>query len=51
MYVLETVALRKRQKGELEVEEVKMLRFSLEVMRMDMNPMLMSVRTRSFVKD
>ena len=35
LYGLETVALRKRQEAELEVAEVKMLTFSLGVMRMD----------------
>ena len=34
-YGLEIVALRKRQEAELEVAEVKMLRFSLGVTRMD----------------
>ena len=32
---LETVVLRRRQEAELEVAEVKMLRFSLAAMRMD----------------
>ena len=32
---LETVVLRKRQEADLEVAEVKMLRFSMVVMRMD----------------
>ena len=32
---LETVVLRKRQEAELEVAEIKMLRFSLGVTRMD----------------
>lgn len=32
---LETVPLRKRQEAELEVTEMKMLRFSLGVARMD----------------
>ena len=31
VYVLETVALMKRQEVEMEVAELKMLRFSLEV--------------------
>ena len=35
MYGLETMVLRKRQEAELEVAEVKMLRFSLGVTRMD----------------
>ncbi|MCJ8744561.1 hypothetical protein PDJAM_G00120230 [Pangasius djambal] len=35
LYGLETVALRKRQESELEVAELKMLRFSLGVMRLD----------------
>ncbi|KAI5627659.1 hypothetical protein C0J50_8434, partial [Silurus asotus] len=35
LYGLETVALSKRQEVELEVAELKMLRFSLEVTRMD----------------
>ncbi|RJG11798.1 hypothetical protein D4A39_16960, partial [Alcanivorax profundi] len=35
LYGLETVALRKRQEEELEVAELKMLRFSLGVTRMD----------------
>ncbi|KAJ8375265.1 hypothetical protein SKAU_G00058450 [Synaphobranchus kaupii] len=35
LYGLETVALTKRQEGELEVAELKMLRFSLGVTRMD----------------
>ncbi|KAI5099908.1 hypothetical protein C0J45_10460, partial [Silurus meridionalis] len=35
LYSLETVALSKRQEVELEVAELKMLRFSLEVTRMD----------------
>uniref|UniRef100_A0AAR2LPA4 Sap30-like n=1 Tax=Pygocentrus nattereri TaxID=42514 RepID=A0AAR2LPA4_PYGNA len=35
MYGLETVALSKRQEAELEVAEMKMLRFSLGVTRMD----------------
>ncbi|KAI5107764.1 hypothetical protein C0J45_1358, partial [Silurus meridionalis] len=35
LYVLETVALSKRQEAELEVAELKMLRFSLGVMRID----------------
>ncbi|MCI4393356.1 hypothetical protein PGIGA_G00156440 [Pangasianodon gigas] len=35
LYVLETVALRKRQESELEVAELKMLRFSLGVTRLD----------------
>ncbi|MCJ8733950.1 hypothetical protein PDJAM_G00229570 [Pangasius djambal] len=34
-YGLETVALRKRQESELEVAELKMLRFSLGVTRLD----------------
>ena len=34
-YGLETVALTKRQEAEMEVEELKMLRFSLGVTRMD----------------
>ncbi|KAI5095577.1 hypothetical protein C0J45_14007 [Silurus meridionalis] len=35
LYGLETVALNKRQEAELEVAELKMLRFSLGVTRMD----------------
>ena len=35
LYGLETVALSKRQEAELEVAEVKMLRFSLGVTRLD----------------
>ncbi|KAK3555713.1 hypothetical protein QTP86_029004, partial [Hemibagrus guttatus] len=35
LYGLETVSLRKRQESELEVEELKMLRFSLGVTRLD----------------
>ncbi|KAF7704096.1 hypothetical protein HF521_021168, partial [Silurus meridionalis] len=35
LYGLETVALSKRQEVELEVAELKMLRFSLGVMRMN----------------
>ncbi|KAF7696815.1 hypothetical protein HF521_005233 [Silurus meridionalis] len=35
LYGLETVALRKRQEVELKVAELKMLRFSLGVTRMD----------------
>ncbi|XP_058483140.1 uncharacterized protein LOC131458247 [Solea solea] len=35
MYGLQTVALRKRQEAELEVAEMKMLRFSLGVTKMD----------------
>ncbi|MCJ8738873.1 hypothetical protein PDJAM_G00040650 [Pangasius djambal] len=35
LYGLETVALRKRQEAELEVAELKMLRFSLGVTRLD----------------
>ncbi|KAF7711788.1 hypothetical protein HF521_000799, partial [Silurus meridionalis] len=35
LYGLETVALSKRQEAELEVAELKMLRFSLGVTRMD----------------
>ena len=35
LYGLETVALTKRQEAELEVAELKMLRFSLGVTRMD----------------
>ncbi|KAI5088464.1 hypothetical protein C0J45_22007, partial [Silurus meridionalis] len=35
LYGLETVALSKRQEVELEVAELKMLRFSLGVMTMD----------------
>ena len=35
LYGLETVALGKRQEAELEVAEMKMLRFSLGVTRMD----------------
>ncbi|KAK3526048.1 hypothetical protein QTP70_012886 [Hemibagrus guttatus] len=35
LYGLETVSLRKRQKSELEVAELKMLRFSLGVTRLD----------------
>ena len=34
-YGLETVALAKRQEAEMEVAELKMLRFSLGVTRMD----------------
>ena len=34
LYGLETVTLRKRQEVELEVAEVKMLRFSFGMMRM-----------------
>ena len=36
LYGLETVALTKRQEAEMEVAELKMLRFSLGVTRMDM---------------
>ena len=35
LYGLETVALMKRQEAEMEVAELKMLRFSLGVTRMD----------------
>ena len=35
LYGLEAVALTKRQEAELEVAELKMLQFSLGVMRMD----------------
>ena len=35
LYGLETVALTKRQEAEMEVAELKMLRFSLGVIRMD----------------
>ena len=35
LYGLETVALTKRQEAEMEVTELKMLRFSLGVTRMD----------------
>lgn len=35
LYGLETVALKKRQETKLEEVEVKMLRFSLEVIWMD----------------
>ncbi|MGL4877156.1 hypothetical protein, partial [Paraclostridium dentum] len=35
LYSLETVALRKRQEAELEVAELKMLRFSLGGTRLD----------------
>ncbi|KAK3525896.1 hypothetical protein QTP70_010950 [Hemibagrus guttatus] len=35
LYGLETVSLRKRQESELEVAELKMLRFSLRVTRLD----------------
>ncbi|KAK3561907.1 hypothetical protein QTP86_019031, partial [Hemibagrus guttatus] len=35
LYGLETVSLRKRQEAELEVAELKMLRFSLGVTRLD----------------
>ena len=35
MYGLETVAVRKKQIGEMEVAEIKMLRFAMEVMRKD----------------
>ncbi|KAK3543979.1 hypothetical protein QTP70_032740, partial [Hemibagrus guttatus] len=35
LYGLETVSLRKRQKSELEIAELKMLRFSLGVTRLD----------------
>ena len=35
LYGLETVALTKRQEAEMEVAELKMLRFSLEVTRME----------------
>ncbi|KAK3530906.1 hypothetical protein QTP70_005453 [Hemibagrus guttatus] len=35
LYVLETVSLRKRQESELEVAELKMLRFSLGATRLD----------------
>ena len=37
LYGLETVALTKRQEAEMEVAELKMLRFSLGVTRMDKN--------------
>ena len=35
LYGLETVALAKRQEAEMEVAELKMLRFSFGVKRMD----------------
>ena len=35
LYGLKTVALKKRQEAEVEVAEVKMLRFPLGVTRMD----------------
>ena len=35
LYGLSTVALKKRQEAEMEVAELKMLRFSLGVTRMD----------------
>lgn len=35
LFGLETVALKKRQEAELKVAQVKMLRFFLEVIRMD----------------
>ena len=35
LYGLDTVALTKRQEAEMEVAELKMLRFSLGVTRMD----------------
>ena len=35
LYGLETLALRKRQEEELDVAEIKMLRFPLRVMKMD----------------
>ena len=35
LYGLETVALTKRQEAEMEVAELRMLRFSLGVTRMD----------------
>jgi len=35
MYVLETVAIGRRQEAELEMAELKMLRLSLGVTRMD----------------
>ncbi|KAK3523575.1 hypothetical protein QTP70_002484 [Hemibagrus guttatus] len=35
LYGLETVSLRKRQESELEVAELKMLKFSLGVTRLD----------------
>ena len=35
LYGLETVTLKKRQEAEMEVAELKMLRFSLGVTRMD----------------
>ncbi|KAK3506329.1 hypothetical protein QTP70_005304 [Hemibagrus guttatus] len=35
LYGLETVSLRKRQESELEIAELKMLRFSLGVIRLD----------------
>ena len=35
LYGLETLALRKRQEAELELAEIKILRLSLGVMRMD----------------
>ena len=37
LYGLETVALTKRQEAELEVAELKMLRFSLGVTKMEKN--------------
>ena len=39
LYGLETVALTKRQEAEMEVAELKMLRFSLGVTRMDKSGM------------
>ena len=35
LYGLETVPLTKKQEAELEVAELKMLRFSMDVTRMD----------------
>lgn len=37
MYGLQTVALTKREEAELEVAELVMLKFLLEVIRMDKN--------------
>ena len=45
LYGLETVALRKRQEAELEVPDVKMLRFFLGGMRMDRSGMRTSEST------
>ena len=45
LYGLETVALTKRQEAEMEVAELKMLRFSLGVTRMD------KIRTRVHQRD